>query len=116
MARLKMIGASTELPETRPGVVVDHAVQAEDLVAVGLRDTPLLVRRAAFANEPWKVGTTPPQPDQRPFSVRIWPGSSLHWRRTRSKAAHWKRHLPPMRRPKAIIVVSKATPIVLRAP
>lgn len=39
-------------------------------VAVGVRETPLVVRRAAFATEEWKPGTTPPQPDQRPFAVK----------------------------------------------
>lgn len=38
-------------------------------VVVGLRDTPLLVRRKAFPREEWTPGTTPPQPDQRPFAV-----------------------------------------------
>ncbi|MFZ5471203.1 MAG: hypothetical protein ACOZIN_17410 [Myxococcota bacterium] len=39
-------------------------------VVVGLRDTPLLVRRQAFPSEEWKVGTLPPQPVQSPFAVR----------------------------------------------
>jgi hypothetical protein len=41
------------------------------MVVVGLRDTPVLVRRRALPNEEWAPGkgTTPPQPDQRPFAV-----------------------------------------------
>jgi hypothetical protein len=39
-------------------------------VVVGLRDTPLLVKRPTLDTERWKPGTTPGQPDQRPFSVR----------------------------------------------
>jgi len=40
------------------------------MVVVGLRDTPVLVRRRAFAKEDWAPGKgTPPQPDQRPFAV-----------------------------------------------
>jgi hypothetical protein len=39
-------------------------------VLVGLRETPILVRRAALATEEWAPGTTPPQPDQRRFSVK----------------------------------------------
>lgn len=38
-------------------------------VIVGLRDTPILVRRHALGGEDWKPGRTPPQPDQRPFKV-----------------------------------------------
>jgi hypothetical protein len=41
----------------------------ETYVVVGLRDTPLLVRRRALPQEEWSPGTTPPQPDQRPFAV-----------------------------------------------
>ncbi len=44
--------------------------QGSTLVAIGLRDTPLMVRRATLPSENWRVGTTPPQPDQRTFSVR----------------------------------------------
>jgi len=44
-------------------------------VAVGLRDTPLLVRRSALPTEHWRAGSTPPQPDQRSFSVK---GRLLH--------------------------------------
>ena len=39
-------------------------------VVVGLRDTPLLVKRAPLPGEEWKPGAPPPQPDQRPFTVR----------------------------------------------
>lgn len=37
---------------------------------IGLRDTPVVVRRNANPAERWIPGTTPPQPDQRPFGVR----------------------------------------------
>jgi hypothetical protein len=39
-------------------------------VVVGLRDTPVLVRRPALPGEDWKQGSTPPQPNQSPFGVR----------------------------------------------
>jgi hypothetical protein len=40
------------------------------MVVVGLRDTPVLVRRRALPGEDWKPGQgTPPQPNQRPFAV-----------------------------------------------
>lgn len=38
-------------------------------VVIGLRDTPILVRRAALPGEDWIPGRVPPQPDQRPFAV-----------------------------------------------
>lgn len=44
--------------------------QSATWVGVGVRDTPLLVRRAALPSEAWRVGTTPPRPDQRPFMVK----------------------------------------------
>jgi hypothetical protein len=39
-------------------------------VVLGLRDTPVLVRRPALPNEEWTPGKVPPQPDPRPFGVR----------------------------------------------
>lgn len=39
-------------------------------VVVGLRDTPLLVKRPTLPTERWTPGGAAPQPDQRPFSVR----------------------------------------------
>ncbi len=39
-------------------------------VVVGIAGTPILVRRHALAGERWAPGSTPPPPDQRPFSVR----------------------------------------------
>lgn len=39
-------------------------------VLVGLRDTPLVVRREPLPNERWSGEGNPPQPDQRPFAVR----------------------------------------------
>jgi hypothetical protein len=39
-------------------------------VIVGLRDTPILVRRRALPGEEWEPGKgKPPQPDQRPFAA-----------------------------------------------
>lgn len=39
-------------------------------VIVGLRDTPILVRRKALPGEEWDPGKgKPPQPDQRPFAA-----------------------------------------------
>lgn len=39
-------------------------------VLVGLRESPLVVRRGALEGEEWKPGRPPPQPDPRPFAVR----------------------------------------------
>lgn len=41
-------------------------------VAVGLRETPVVVFREALPGEAdgWREGRPPPQPDQRPFAVR----------------------------------------------
>ena len=39
-------------------------------VVVGLRETPVLVKRPTLPTERWKEGAPPPQPDQRPFAVR----------------------------------------------
>ncbi len=39
-------------------------------VLVGVLGTPILVRRPAIAGEEWAPGSTPPQPNQRPFTVR----------------------------------------------
>lgn len=40
------------------------------MVVVGLRDTPVLVRRRALPGEEWAPGKgTPPQPNQRPFAA-----------------------------------------------
>lgn len=40
------------------------------MVVVGLRDTPVLVRRRGLPGEEWAPGKgTPPQPDQRPFAA-----------------------------------------------
>lgn len=52
------------------------------VVAVGVRDTPLLVVRPTLPTERWVPGATPPQPDQRPFTVR---GRLL----TRAEAPKW---------------------------
>jgi hypothetical protein len=44
--------------------------KGKTFLLVGLRDTPVLVRREVFPNEEWLPGSTPPQPDQRPFAVK----------------------------------------------
>jgi hypothetical protein len=44
--------------------------KAATFVVVGIAGTPILVRRHALAGEGWAPGSTPPRPDQRPFSVR----------------------------------------------
>lgn len=45
--------------------------EGEDVyVVVGLRESPLLVRRGALPGEEWSPGRVPRQPDQRPFGVR----------------------------------------------
>ncbi len=40
------------------------------IVMVGVRDTPIALVRGALETEPWKPGSVPAQPDQRPFLVR----------------------------------------------
>jgi len=55
------------LPSLRGAYWQEHG---DTFVAVALLDTPVLVRRRALATERWQPGTTPPRPDQRPFSVR----------------------------------------------
>jgi len=39
-------------------------------VVVGLRETPVLVKRPTLPSEVWKEGNPPPPPDPRPFAVR----------------------------------------------
>ena len=39
-------------------------------VLVGLRDSPLVVRRSPLPNEQWVSGQPPPPPDSTPFAVR----------------------------------------------
>src|SRR6185436_2589851 len=41
----------------------------EACVLVGFHGTPIVVRRRTLPGERWEPGQTPPQPDQRPFSV-----------------------------------------------
>lgn len=57
------------------GVPTSHGAywmeRDETYLAIGVRETPLLVRRATFPNEAWAPGSAKgPPPDQRPFSVR----------------------------------------------
>ncbi len=44
--------------------------QGRTFVAVGLLDTPLLVKRTTLPSEDWTPGAKAPRPDQRPFQVR----------------------------------------------
>jgi hypothetical protein len=39
-------------------------------VAVGVRESPILVKRRTLSTEAWNPGLRPPRPDQRPFEVR----------------------------------------------
>jgi hypothetical protein len=54
-------------PTSRAGFGVDGD---EVVVAVGVRDTPVMVWRRALRGEEWKPGTRPPPPNQQPFTVR----------------------------------------------
>jgi hypothetical protein len=40
------------------------------VVAVGVRDTPVMVWRKALKGEEWTPGNKPPPPNQQPFTVR----------------------------------------------
>lgn len=40
------------------------------VVAVGVVDTPVILRRPTLPSESWKPGEPPPPPDPRPFTVR----------------------------------------------
>lgn len=42
----------------------------QTVVAVGVRDTPVMIWRKALRGEDWKPGTKPPPPNQQPFTVR----------------------------------------------
>ena len=42
----------------------------ETVVAVGVRDTPVMIWRKALRGEDWKPGSKPPPPNQQPFTVR----------------------------------------------
>lgn len=54
-------------PTSRAG----FGVEGKDVVvAVGVRDTPVMVWRKALRGEDWKPGTKPPPPNQQPFTVR----------------------------------------------
>ena len=55
------------VPTSRGAFGVDGK---ETVVAVGVRDTPVMVWRKALRGEEWKPGTKPPPPNQQPFTVR----------------------------------------------
>jgi hypothetical protein len=56
------------------GTPTSHAAFGEDgaktVVAIGVRDTPVMIWRKAVKGEEWTPGTKTPPPDQRPFTVR----------------------------------------------
>jgi hypothetical protein len=55
-------------PTLRGAYGVEHGTT---FVVLGLKQTPLLVRRPALPTEQWAgAASAPPQPDQRPFAVR----------------------------------------------
>jgi hypothetical protein len=52
-------------------------------VVVGVAGSPILVRRHTVAGESWAPGSTPPRPNQRPFSVRgrlLWAGDASQYK------------------------------------
>jgi hypothetical protein len=53
------------------GTPTTRGLYGQGSVVVGLRDTPVLVRRRALPGEEWAPGTPkkPPQPNQTPFAV-----------------------------------------------
>lgn len=55
----------------------------QHFVIVGVQNTPLLVKRKALPTEEWKLGTTPPPPDQRSFTAS---GRLL----SRASASRWE--------------------------
>lgn len=55
------------VPTLRAAYTVDRE---RTWVLVGLKDTPIVVRREALPGESWGARSKPPQPDQRPFGVR----------------------------------------------
>jgi hypothetical protein len=54
-------------PTSRGAFGVDNGV---NVVAVGVRDTPVMIWRKALKGEEWKPGSKPPPPNQQPFTVR----------------------------------------------
>ena len=40
------------------------------MVAIGVRDTQLLLQRPTLSSENWSPGKVPPQPNQQPFAVK----------------------------------------------
>lgn len=55
------------VPTSRGAFGVD---QNDVVVAVGVRDTPVMIWRKAVKGEEWKPGSKPPPPNQQPFTVR----------------------------------------------
>jgi hypothetical protein len=55
------------VPTSRGAFGVDGK---ETVVAVGVRDTPLMVWRRALKSEEWAPGNKPPPPNQQSFAVR----------------------------------------------
>jgi len=44
--------------------------RATTVVAVGINDTPIIMRRPTLTSEPWVPGTPGPRPDPRPFTAK----------------------------------------------
>lgn len=55
------------VPTSRGAFGVDGK---ETVVAVGVRDTPVMIWRKALRGEEWTPGTKPPPPNQQSFTVR----------------------------------------------
>ncbi len=56
------------VPSLRAAYGIDRS--DEHFVIVGVQNSPLLVKRRALPTEEWRPGTTPPPPDQRPFTAQ----------------------------------------------
>jgi hypothetical protein len=84
-------------PTIRGAYGIDRSDQ--HFVVVGLQNSPVLVKRRALPSEDWRPGTTPPQPDQRPFAAQgrlIARGAASRWSDAFTKhdeygevKAHW---------------------------
>ncbi|MBL8955828.1 MAG: hypothetical protein JNK82_33955 [Myxococcaceae bacterium] len=55
------------IPTSRGAFGVDGNMT---IVAVGVRDTPVMIWRKAVKGEEWSPGSKPPPPNQQPFTVR----------------------------------------------
>lgn len=55
------------VPTSRGAFGVDNG---QTVVAVGVRDTPVMIWRKALKGEEWKPGSKPPPPNQQSFTIR----------------------------------------------